>query len=674
MARHRACTLGEDRSGVGTGGPVGLSEDSRLAQLLYKAMLLNYMGRIEGAYAALEKARKVVEWNDDLARKWFYTVVYFQGVTALRRGEAENCVRCRGESSCILPIAKSALRANPGGSRLAIRHFGEYLDQFPDDFAVRWLLNVAHMTLGEHPAGIDPRRVVSIDRFVQSESDIGCFRDVGALVGINAINEAGSSILDDFDGYDRLDILLTTWDAAKPVRLYRNTGSGRFEDVTAKAGLGAQLGGLGCVQADFDNDGHLDLYLPRGAWIDRAIRPSLMRNNGNGTFTDVTQQAGMLDPLNSDTCQWADFDNDGHLDLFVACERQPVKLYRNRGNGTFQDVAEKAGLSGHRGIWKGCNWLDFDNDRFPDLFLNDYGGTAKLFHNNRNGTFTDVTSAMGIDGPAKGLSCWAWDYDNDGWIDIFATCFEESTETVVAGILGQPFKSETTRLYRNIGGTKFQDVSKEAGVALVFAAMGTNFGDFDNDGWLDVYLGTGNHDLGTLVPNRMLRNVDGKRFADITGSSGTGNLQKGHGVSIGDWDRDGAVDIFIQMGGASPGDAYHNLLFRNPGQRNNWLNLKLAGKKSNRSAIGASITLVTSGPNPRTIHRHVSSGSSFGANPLEQHMGVGTAESIERLEIFWPASGTTQMFRDLKPNQAIHIEEFATDYRRREYKRIPLPE
>jgi hypothetical protein len=185
-----------------------------------------------------------------------------------------------------------------------------------------------------------------------------------------------------------------------------------------------------------------------------------------------------------------------------------------------------------------------------------------------------------------------------------------------------------------------------------------------------------------LVPNRMFRNLGGKRFAEITGSSGTGHLQKGHGVACGDWSRTGRVDIVIEMGGAVKGDRFHNVLFRNPGSGNNWLNVKLVGgqtkggvgKRTNRSAIGARIKVVTAGPNPATVYRWVSSGSSFGANPLEQHIGLGKADRVVELEVFWPASNTTAVFRDIPANRGIEITEFANQYRPREYRPIPVPE
>jgi hypothetical protein len=171
----------------------------------------------------------------------------------------------------------------------------------------------------------------------------------------------------------------------------------------------------------------------------------------------------------------------------------------------------------------------------------------------------------------------------------------------------------------------------------------------------------------------MFKNVAGRRFADITASSGTGHLQKGHSVSCGDWDRDGDVDIFIEMGGAVAGDSYHNILFDNPGQGNHWLTVKLVGKKTNRAAIGARIKVVTAEATPLTVHRHVSTGSSWGANPLEQHIGLAKARKVALVEVHWPTSGTTQVFRDIDADQAIEITEFASNYRKLDWKPIPKP-
>ncbi len=320
-----------------------------------KAILFNYEGQPNRASEVLDQARAWVTKDETLARESLYTLIYFQGVTALRRGETDNCIMSRGETSCILPIASTAIHTNPTGSRLAIRHFTEYLERFPEDLEVRWLLNVAHMTLGEHPQKVDPRFLVSLDHFLKSEFDIGKFRDIGHLVGVNRFNVAGGAVMDDFDNDGLLDLAVTTFEPSEHMAFYRNMGSGVFEDRTESAGLMDQLGGKNLVQTDYNNDGYLDLFISRGAWFPYPIRPSLLRNNGDDTFSDVTQQAGLLEPARSTYSSWADFDNDGWLDVFVVCENHPNRLYRNRGNGQFEEVAAKMGVQGDgQGLCKGA--------------------------------------------------------------------------------------------------------------------------------------------------------------------------------------------------------------------------------------------------------------------------------------------------------------------------------
>jgi ASPIC and UnbV/FG-GAP-like repeat len=635
-----------------------ISSGDRVQFLVKKATLLNYDAKPERAYEVLAEARSLIETDEALMRDGLYTVIFLQAVTALRRGETDNCVMCRGESSCILPIAPAAQHTIPAGSQLAIRHFTEYLEQFPQDGDARWLLNVAHMTLGEYPGKVDPKYLVSIDHFLKSEFDIGKFRDIGEKVKVNRFNMAGGAVMEDFDHDGLLDLATTSFDPSLPMTFYRNAGDGSFVLKTKEAGLSEQLGGKNLVQTDYNNDGHLDLFISRGAWLNSPVRQSLLKNNGNGTFSDVTESAGLLDPVNSTYSCWGDYDNDGWLDVYIICELQTNRLYHNRGDGTFEDVSGRAGVGGDgKGYCKGANWVDFDNDDFPDLFVTNLKGMSKLYHNNRNGTFSEVTESMGIDGPQKGFSCWAWDYDNDGWLDIFATCYDYSIGDVVKGLAGEAHTRMSNRLWHNVKGERFEDKTKESGLDMVFATMGSNFGDVDNDGYLDFYLGTGTPEFETLFPNRMFKNVEGRRFAEITASSGTGNLQKGHGVSFADWDRDGDLDMFIEMGGASLGDRYHNILFENPGQGNHWLSVKLVGKKTNRAALGARIKVVAGGELPQTIYRHVSTGSSWGANPLEQHIGLQKADRVRTLEIHWPSSGTTQVFRDIAADQAIEVTE-----------------
>lgn len=635
-----------------------------VSMLISKSECFAYDGDTKQSYATLVEARLMAQSEPLVADEWLATIIFSQGMAALRRGEDENCIMCRGESSCILPINAAAVHQNPEGSRLAIEHFTEYLEFFPDDLEARWLLNLAHMTLGEHPHKVDPQFLVSLDSFQKSEVDIGRFRDIGHLVGINRFNQAGGALLDDFDNDGLLDLVVTSFDPTQVMGFYRNTGDGTFSEQTQAAGLTDQLGGLTCVQTDYNNDGLLDIYIPRGAWVSFPMRPTLLRNEGNCFFTDVTAEAGLLDPVNSNAAMWADYNNDGWLDLFVCCERQLNRLYQNQKDGTFKEVAREAGLAiDNRSFAKGCTWIDYDNDDFPDLFVNNLRGSGQLYHNNRDGTFTNVSASLGIDGPEQGFTCWAWDYDNDGWLDIFAPTYNHTLKDVVKGLIGEPHGLNSNKLYRNLNGQGFRDVAREAGLDLTFATMGGNYGDFDNDGFLDMYLGTGAPSLSTLIPNRMFKNLAGNRFAEVTSSAGVGHLQKGHGVASGDWDRDGDIDIFVEMGGAIPGDKYHNILFQNPGHGHHWLTVKLVGQQTNRAALGARIKVVTSGDQPLTVFRHVSPGSSFGSSPLEQTIGVAKADRIALLEIHWPTSGTTQTFRDIAVNQALEITEFSDQFR-----------
>ena len=322
------------------------------------------------------------------------------------------------------------------------------------------------------------------------------------------------------------------------------------------------------------------------------MRPCLLRNNGDGTFTDVTAQAGLLEPVNSNCATWADYDNDGFLDLFVCCEQQPNRLYHNRGDGTFEEVAAKAGCKATDVFAKAPPGSTMTTMAIPDLFLNNLNGPAQLFHNNRDGTFTDVTqpweswAAVGFFLLGLGLR------QRRLARHLRHLLTNARSADVIQGMQGQPHGRGSNRLYRNLKGKGFQDVTKEAGLDMVFATMGSNFGDFDNDGYLDFYLGTGDPNLRMLVPNRMFKNVAGKRFAEITSSSGTGHLQKGHGVACGDWSAAATSTFSWRWAAPIPGDRYHNVLFQNPGHENNWLTVKLVGKKTNRAAIGARIKVV----------------------------------------------------------------------------------
>ncbi|MCY3006133.1 MAG: VCBS repeat-containing protein, partial [Planctomycetota bacterium] len=244
-----------------------LSPDEIASSRYSRSTFLNYQGDPLKAYEDLCLARKYVETNPRIAKDFLYTIIYNQGVTAMRRGENENCIACRGESSCILPISKAAVHQNPEGSRIAIQHFMEYLEKFPEDGEVRWLLNVAYMTLDEHPEKVPSQYRIPMDRYVHQENGIGRFRDIGEKVGLNRLNQAGGAIMDDFDADGKLDVVISSFDPTQIMGVYRNVNLEAFEDVTVQAGVSNQLGGLNCVQTDYNNDGLLDVFIVRGAWL-----------------------------------------------------------------------------------------------------------------------------------------------------------------------------------------------------------------------------------------------------------------------------------------------------------------------------------------------------------------------------------------------------------------------
>lgn len=662
------------------------------------AELSMYAGDFEKAADWLDKA---LADSEGVPKDLRANMQALLGVVNLRRGETENCLECIGPSSCIFPIAAEAVHLRQSGSREAVKHFLAYLEKRPGDLGVRWLLNVAYMTLGEYPAKVPPEYLVPLEPF-QSRIDVGRLPNVAALVGLNerGANMAGGSAFDDFNGDGLVDLFVSSLDADLGAELFVNRGDGTFESQPAKSGLANQTMGLNASHGDFDNDGWLDVLLIRGGW-ETPYRLSLMRNKGGGVFEDVTVASGLDEPIASQAVAWGDYDNDGFVDLYVCGEystkerdsriassgtlslsdpRNYCRLYRNRGNGTFENVAEQAGVRNDR-FAKGAAWGDYDNDGLLDLYVanyagSTYGGENRLYHNNGDGTFTDVAPSLGVTSPYFSFSCWFWDYDNDGRLDIFVNEYSGGLYEVVASALGRPLDAQNhPRLFRNLGPEGFRDVSVEAGLERVMLSMGSNFGDIDNDGFLDFYLGTGQPGYSVLIPKLLFKNVDGKRFEDITTSSGTGHLQKGHSISFADWDNDGDLDLFIELGGAAPGDRAYNALFQNPGHGRRSIKLKLVGTKTNRAAFGArvKVDIKNARDEVRSVYRQVGGGSSYGGSSLVQLVGLGDGARVADVSVTWPVSRTTQTFRALAADQSYEITEGNDTPRTLKLKPLPQP-
>ncbi len=634
-------------------------------------------GESDAAIAELETLqRKIAEYGLEMGPAERRRIRDELAISYLRVAEQENCCAMHNIDSCFVPIRGAGIHTAERGSRGAIRHLTEALTEDPDDLTSRWLLNLAYMTLGEYPDEVPPQWVIPAEAF-ESEHEIERFYEVAGKLRLDVVGLAGGSIMEDFDGDGNLDIMASSWGLNDQLRFFRNNGDGTFSDHTERAGLTGLVGGLNMKHADYDNDGRPDVLVLRGAWwYEQGRHPnSLLRNTGAPgapRFEDVTEEAGLLSFHPTQTAAWGDYDNDGWLDLFIGNEStrksfHPCELYRNNGDGTFSECAAAAGVA-YQGYVKGVTFGDYNNDRLPDLYLSVLNGPNVLYRNDGARPpawgFTDVTAAAGVAEPRRSFPTWFWDYDNDGWLDLLVFGYAwSSVGDVAADYLGLPHDGERVRLYRNRADPDapgFDDVTGEANLYRLVLAMGSNFGDLDNDGYPDFYAATGEPDYRAVVPNLMFRNDGGRRFQDVTTAGGFGNIQKGHGVAFGDLDNDGDQDLYTVMGGAYSGDVFPNLLFENPGHGNHWVTLKLEGVRTNRAAIGARIRVrVAEEAGERDIHAVVGTGGSFGSSSLQQEIGLGAATSIRFVEITWPVSGEVQVVEDLAMDASYVIREGA---------------
>ena len=596
------------------------------------------------------------------------------GIAYLRLGEQENCNLHPSPSRCILGQLHHTQQE---GARTAIAVYTRILQAFPNDIGSRWLLNIAYMAVGGYPDQV-PQEYLIPNLRSPPNATFPRFMDVAQNVGADITGLAGGLCIEDFNRDGLLDLFTTSWGMNEPVHFLVADGHGGYVDRTAGAGLEGIVGGPNCVHADYDNDGYDDIFITRGGWLgDGGVIPSsLLHNRGNGTFEDVTFAAGVGAARPTQTAAWADFNVDGYLDLFVGSESgtglgwssHRSALYLNNRDGTFTDVSQKVGIDLDVFV-KAAVWGDVNNDGLPDLFVSVFGGPNRLYIN-RGGRsidswrFEEVAATAGVQKPKMSFPAWFWDYDNDGWEDLLVLSYDNRTplhEAVAREYLALPNGGiEHAHLYRNKHDGTFENVTASVGLAdKVIYAMGSNFGDLDNDGWLDFYVGTGNPDLRSVIPNRMFRNVEGRRFEEVTLEGGFGHLQKGHGTAFADLDRDGDEDIFMVVGGAYAGDVSTSVLFENPGWPNrNWITLELEGHTANRSAIGArvEITAADSSGQTRIVRRTVGTGGSFGSGSLQLHVGLGSAVRVPLVRVTWPDSArSTTTYLNLEVRRTYHI-------------------
>ncbi len=631
---------------------------------------LLHMGRTDEAVETYEELRSLVEENVDVVPMDFQLAAHdLLGAAYLHRAQERNCVGEHAIPRCRVPVGSAGVHPDPEPARAAAREYRWVLERAPEDMNAVWLLNLAAMMAGDHPEGVPERWRIPRAAF-EPEGELGPLPDVAPALGVNHRSLAGGAIAEDFDGDGDLDLLATGQSLRDTIRYWRNEREEGFVDATREAGLEGITGGLYAVQADYDNDGDADVLVVRGGWMPDPQPNSLLRNDGDGRFTDVTRQAGLLEPWRTGQVgAWADYDGDGWLDLFIGAEvRDPdslvSQLFHNDGDGTFTEVAAEVGLDAV-GFVKGADWGDYDDDGRPDLYVSRHGQPNLLFHNDGpdgegGWSFTEVAARAGVEEPLQSFPTWFFDYDNDGRLDLFVAGFGMSAGDQAGEYLGRDFEAVRPRLYRNRGDGTFEDVTAEAGLDRAIYPMGSNHGDVDGDGWEEILVGTGNPDFRTLIPNRLFRNARGRGFRDVTVSAGVGTIFKGHAVAFGDLDGDGDQDVYQSLGGAYDGDDANNALFLNPGHGNRWITLRLVGREANRSGVGARIrAVVEAGGRRRTVHVTAGTGGSFGANSLQQEIGLGDARSLDTLEIRWPGSGTVDVFTDVPLDRVLEVREGA---------------
>ena len=497
---------------------------------------------------------------------------------------------------------------------------------------------------------------------------------------------AGGVALFDYNNDGLLDIyftngaLLPTLDKSAPRfhnRLYRNNGNGTFTDVTAEAGIQGAHYSIGVAAADYDNDGYQDLF------VAGANGFQLFHNNGNGTFIDVTDKAGLrrvhpkLATLFSAAAGWFDYDNDGFLDLIVinylkwspetdvtcmnrgvsaycnpnSYEGAPNLLFHNNGDGTFTDVTESSGLMKHIGKGMGVAFADYDGDGFVDVFVSNDTLRNYLFHNNGDGTFTEVGVLSGVSYNEEGKSVAGMgadfrDIDNDGRPDIFET-----------DMFGDSFL-----LFRNLGKGFFDDISLSSRItsaSMKLTGWGTGIYDFDNDGWKDIFTSNSaildNSDLLDHLPfklqNSLFRNNRDLTFSNVSGQAGEGFRSRAahRGAAFGDIDNDGRIDIVVNCLNDKP----ELLMNRTPGNRN-WVLLDLVGTRSNRDGLGARVSVTSASG---TQHNHATTSVGYGSSSDRRvHFGLGADSKIDKIDILWP-SGIHQTLGVTAVNQILKVHE-----------------
>jgi len=475
------------------------------------------------------------------------------------------------------------------------------------------------------------------------------FTDVTLAAGLNTTGFTfGNPIWGDFDNDGNLDLFVDNHYNQGPY-VYRNNGDGTFTDIFETSGIKRLGDKHGSGWVDFDNDGNLDLFITHGARRGESLgfkKDELYQNLGADFFTNVADAEGVTNTWGRGrSVAWGDYDKDGHLDLLLGNLRTDLVLYKNNGDGTFADITVPAGL--RKLEYTECAFADYDNDGFPDIFcvaaIAHRSIPDLLIRNNGNGTFKK-TSRAGILPLYNGRSIAWGDYNNDGYLDLFISRGTES-----------PVKQT---LYKNNGDGTFTDVTDQAGLGNLSNNRAAAWGDFDNDGYLDLYVVNSGSDIDGKGPNYLFRNNQDGTFTDVAASAGVEDLvdSRGRGAAWGDYDNDGFLDLFVTNGEDNTEFIMGpHILYHNEGNGNNWLTIKLVGTTSNRQGLGAKVTIQVGA----TIQYREVNGSSGhflsqGAEPV--HFGLGQATVVDQVTINWP-SGINQILTNISADQELTVTE-----------------
>lgn len=454
------------------------------------------------------------------------------------------------------------------------------------------------------------------------------FQDLSAQIGPQAFGAYLGVSAGDYDNDGDDDVYFSSQNASN--LLYENLGEGKFQDVTSAAGLTTVRGGYSGVWGDIDNDGDLDLF---AGFYGRDNRFYL--NNGDKTFREMAASAGVKLNLNTLHCLMADVDNDGLLDIYLTVNNQGNRLYRNNGNLTFTEVTNESG-AGYNGRAMGAGFFDYDKDHDVDLYLvHDYGQANHLFQNDGKGRFTNVAAQAGVGYAGDGMGVDFGDYDNDGWLDMYITNYHQSL------------------LYRNNGDGTFSDVTSAARLPGVGMSWGCNFFDCDNDGWLDIFIANQSKFwqlLPAIYPNVLFHNKGNGTFTDVAPQAGLATSYDSFGSAVLDFNNDGWLDIVV----ADNVSATQNEFFKNLGGANHWLNVKLEGMQSNRSAVGARVEAFA-GEWKRVDEVRAGSGYNSQSNLIVE-FGLGSRTQVDSLLIYWPSS-KREKYVDLAADQTLKIRE-----------------